>query len=100
MICPFSFAVENPRIVAPALCAATVFSTAGGRSERLIFFSWADAPPASSSPPAAITTNRFTFMFPPERGGQPPMRRGYALVSKHRINDGGVGWRALPPPWG
>src|SRR5260370_11536380 len=73
-------------MVAPSLWAATVFSTAGGRSERLIFFSWAEAVPASSSPQVANATNRFTFMFSPERGDRPPLSQTYALVSKHRIN--------------
>src|SRR3989442_10956773 len=78
-------------MVAPVLSAATVFSTAGGRSERLIFFSWADEVPANNSPLAAIATNRLTFMFPPERGRfAPPLKQSYSPVPKHRINAQGI----------
>src|SRR5229473_970958 len=74
-------------MVAPSLWAATVFSTAGGRSERLIFFSWADEIPASSNPLAANATNRFAFMFPPERWRFVlSLRQSYALDSKQKMN--------------
>src|SRR5262245_8528977 len=88
--------MENPRIVAPAAWAATVFSTAGGSCERLIFFSCADAAPANNSPLAAIAPIRllenFEFMFPPERRGRPRwlvLVQRYAQLSKRTVNAGG-----------
>src|SRR5882757_817258 len=51
---PFSVSFEKPLTVAPALCSATVFSTAGGRSERLIFFSSATADVAARTATALM----------------------------------------------
>jgi len=52
---PFSFSVENPRMVAPALCAATVFSTAA-EGLTLDFLFLAEATPISIKPPIARVT--------------------------------------------
>src|SRR5258708_37032085 len=73
-------------MVAPALCMATVFSTAGGRSDRLIFFSWAEAAPASSKPTATHAIKYFVFMISPRRGEWLPSTSIYLLLPKHRIN--------------